>query len=110
MNMVKNKTTFNHLSHSTCTTVHVLNIFLITMEKIDLQQYNIEGRKRGNILFNNALNTFYLHCLALDHSDSERGNLLLYTPSYIQDSKFYALCYTSFEALAGMRNSSMGPP
>ena len=30
----------------------------------------------GNILFNDAINTFYLPCIASDHSDSERGNPL----------------------------------
>ena len=58
-----------------------------------------------------------------DHSDSERGNLLpphgllfpinskgfLYAPSHRQDSTYHGLCYTSRGALAGMRNSSMGP-
>ena len=40
------------------------------------------GRKEGNVLFNDALNTFYLrlygvgHTMVTDHSDSERGNLL----------------------------------
>ena len=39
-------------------------------------------RKEGNILFNDALNTFYLRLCGVrlmvkDHSDSERGNLLL---------------------------------
>ena len=34
-------------------------------------------RKEGNILFNNALNTFIYGYMALkDHSDSERGNQL----------------------------------
>ena len=38
-------------------------------------------RKEGNILFNDALNTFYLRLYGVrhmvkDHSDSERGNLL----------------------------------
>ena len=38
-------------------------------------------RKEGNILFNNALNTFYLRLYGVrhivnDHSDSKRGNLL----------------------------------
>ena len=38
-------------------------------------------RKEGNILFNNALNTFYLRLYGVrhivkDHSDSERGNPL----------------------------------
>ena len=37
--------------------------------------------KEGNILFNNALNTFYLRLYGVGHivkylSDSERGNLL----------------------------------
>ena len=37
------------------------------------------GRKEGNVLFNDALNTFYLrlygvgHIMVKDHSDSERG-------------------------------------
>ena len=36
---------------------------------------------KGNVLFNDALNTFYLRLygvghIVMDHSDSERGNLL----------------------------------
>ena len=39
------------------------------------------GRKEGNVLFNDALNTFYLQLYGVghmlkDHSDSERGNPL----------------------------------
>ena len=39
------------------------------------------GRKEGNVLFNDALNTFYLRLYGIghmvkDHSDSERGNPL----------------------------------
>ena len=39
------------------------------------------GRKEGNILFNDTLNTFYLRLYGIrhmvkDHSDNERGNLL----------------------------------
>ena len=39
-------------------------------------------RKEGNVLFNNALNTFYLRLYGLrhmvkDHSDSEKANPLL---------------------------------
>ena len=82
-----------------------------------------EGR---NILFNNALNTFYLRLYGVrhmvnDHSDNERGNLmsdsfrltarvLLYAPSHRQDNTYHSLCCTSRGALAGTRNSSMGPP
>ena len=40
------------------------------------------GRKEGNVLFNNTLNTFYLRLYVVghmvkDYSDSERGNPLL---------------------------------
>ena len=39
------------------------------------------GRKEGNVLFNDALNTFYLWLYGVrhmvnDHTDSERGNPL----------------------------------
>ena len=36
--------------------------------------------------------------------------VLLYAPSHRQDSTYHSLCYTSREALAGTRSSSMGPP
>ena len=53
-----------------------------------------------------------------DHSDSERGNLLLphgqlflqklfYTHHPRQDSIYHNLCYTCHGALTGMRNSSI---
>ena len=83
---------------------------------------HVKGRKEGNVLFNDALNTFYLRLYGVrhmvkDHSDSERGNPLpphglLFSinskgsfiwPSHRQDS-------TSRGALAGTRNSSMGTP
>ena len=38
------------------------------------------------------------------------ARVLLYAPSHRQDSTYHGLCYTSRGALAGMRNSSMGPP
>ena len=34
----------------------------------------------------------------------------LYAPSHRQDNTYHGLCYTSRGALAGKRNSSMGPP
>ena len=42
---------------------------------------NKTGRKEGNVLFNDALNTFYLRLYGVrhmvkDHSDSEKGNPL----------------------------------
>ena len=56
-------------------------------------------RKEGNVLFNDALNTFYLqlygviHIMVKDHSESERGNPL---PPHGQlfpiSSKGYFIC------------------
>ena len=86
--------------------------------------------KEGNLLFNDALKTFYLRLYGVrymvkDHSDSERGNplphymgysfrlaarVLLYAPSRRQNNTYHGLCYTSRGALAGMNNSSNGPP
>ena len=82
-----------------------------------------------SVLFNDALNTFYLQLYGIghmvkNHSDSKRGNplpphgllfpinskVLLYASSHIQDNTYHGLCYTSRGTLAGSRNSSMGPP
>ena len=82
------------------------------------------SRKEGNVLFNDAFNTFYLRLYGVgdmveDHSDSERGNslppqgllfpisskVLLYAPSHRQDSTYHGLCYTSRGALAGTRRT-----
>ena len=48
---------------------------------IGLMKYSAEVTHHGNVLFNNALNTFYLRLYGVrhmvkDHSDSEKGNLL----------------------------------
>ena len=80
-----------------------------------------------NVLFNDALNTFYLRLYGVghmvkDHSDSKRGNPLLphgllfsisskfflYALSHRQNNTYHAFGYTSRGALAGTRNSSMG--
>ena len=86
--------------------------------------------KEGNVLFNDALNTFYLRLYGVthmvkDHSDSEReethchhmdysfrlaARVILYASSHRQDNTYHNICYTSRGALAGMRNGSMGPP
>ena len=91
-------------------------------------QYASKIRER-NVLFNDALNTFYLRLYGVrhmvkDHSDNEKGNplpphrLLLsinskgsfICTSHRHDDTYHGLCYTSSGALAGTRNSSMGPP
>ena len=76
-----------------------------------------EGRKEGSVLYNDALNTFYLRSYGVrhivkDHSNSERGNQLpphglLFSIS--SKGSFICIRYTSRGALAGTRNSSMGP-
>ena len=38
------------------------------------------------------------------------ARVLLYAPSHRQDNTYHGFCYTSRGALAGARNSSMGPP
>ena len=50
------------------------------------------GRKEGNVLFNDALNTFYLRHMVKNHSDNDR-----------QGKTYHNLCYTSRVALAGMK-------
>ena len=89
----------------------------------------IHLRKEGNVLFNDALNTFYLviimasdiwlrtilivrketRCRHIGYSFRLAARVLLYAPSHRQDSTYHGLYYTSRGALAGTRNSSMGP-
>ena len=76
----------------------------------------------GSVLFNDALNTFYLRLYGVrhmvkNHSNSERGNPLPnmgYSPISRKVSficiTYHDLCYTSRGTLAGTRNSSMGQP
>ena len=45
---------------------------------VGINKDNEQGRKAGNVLFNNALNTFYLRLYGVghmvkNHSDSKRG-------------------------------------
>ena len=49
-------------------------------------------------------------CCHIDYSFRLAARVLLYAPSHRQDSTYYSLCYTIRGALAGTRNSSMGPP
>ena len=57
-------------------------LFIFHIWIIQKQNNSIKGRKEGNVLFNDALNTFYLRLYGIgymvkDHSDSETGNPLL---------------------------------
>ena len=50
------------------------------------------------------------HCHPMGYSFRLAARVLLYAPSHRQDSTYHGLCYSSRGALAGTRNSSMGPP
>ena len=49
-------------------------------------------------------------CHHIGYSYRLTARVLLYAPSHRQDNTYHGLCYTSCGALAGTRNSSMGPP
>ena len=49
-------------------------------------------------------------CRHIGYSYQLTARVLLYAPSHRQDNTYHSLCYTSLGALAGTRNSSMGPP
>ena len=49
-------------------------------------------------------------CRHIGFSYRLTARVLLYAPSHRQDNTYHGLCYTSRGALAGTRNSSMGPP
>ena len=49
-------------------------------------------------------------CRHTGYSFRLTAKVVLYAPSHRQDSTYNGLCYTSRGALAGSRNSSMGPP
>ena len=80
------------------------------------------NRKEGTVLFNDALNTFYLRlygilivrketrCRHIGYSFRLTARVLLYAPSHRQDSTYHSLHYTSRGSLAGTRNKLMGPP
>ena len=61
--------------------VLVSNLCRIQSADFHIAYLIIQIRKEGNVLFNDALNTFYLRLYGIghmvkNHSDSERGNLL----------------------------------
>ena len=49
-------------------------------------------------------------CRHIGYSYRLTARVLLYAPSHRQDNTYHGLWYTSHGALAGTRNSSMGPP
>ena len=49
-------------------------------------------------------------CRHIGYSYRLTARVLLYAQSHRQNNTYHGLCYTSRGALAGTRNSSMGPP
>ena len=49
-------------------------------------------------------------CRHIGYSFRLAARVLLYASSHRQDNTYHSLCYTSRGALAGTKNSSMGPP
>ena len=49
-------------------------------------------------------------CRHIGYSYRLTARVLLYAPCHRHDNTYHSLCYTSRGALAGTRNSSMGPP
>ena len=49
-------------------------------------------------------------CRRIGYSYRLTARFLLYAPSHRQDNTYHGLWYTSSGAMAGTRNSSMGPP
>ena len=49
-------------------------------------------------------------CRQLGYSFRLAARVILYASSHRQDNTYHGLCYTSRGALAGTRNTSMGPP
>ena len=83
------------------------------------------GRKEGNVLFNDALNTFYLQiycvrhmclrtilivrketrCPHIGYSFRLAARVLLYASFHRQDNTYHSLCYTSLMVWVGSRQS-----
>ena len=110
---------------------HLLMVIMLTIELLlsNLSNKGIIMDKEGNVLFNDALNTFYVRLYGVRHMAKDHlivrketrcrnigysfrltARVLLYALSHRQDSTYHGLYYTSCGALAGTRNSSMGPP
>ena len=67
--------------HRTAKTKSVFSSHLRSQQPLQTFSLKPARRKEGNVLFNDALNTFYLRLYGVghmvkNHSDSERGNLL----------------------------------
>ena len=57
--------------------LNAFKTFCVAVERLLVnKQARKEGRKEGNVLFNDALKTFNLQLYGAEYTDSERGNPL----------------------------------
>ena len=81
--------------YSNCSRCHRFSDCSLVVDTLRYSHSN-QGRKEGNVLFNDTLNTFYLQLYGIrhmvkDHSDSERkpAAATWATPFYQQQGFFY---------------------
>ena len=74
-------------------------------------------RKEGNILFNDALNTFYLRLYGVGHMVKDMGyslrlaaRVLLYAPSHREDSTYHSLLHQSWSTSTTTHKTPTLPP
>ena len=107
------------------TFVHIflVNLWSVCTNSWLVKHFPMEGRKEMFYLTTHSthfiygymasdiwLRTILTRCHHIGYSFRLAARLLLYAPSHRQDSTYHGLCYTSRGALAGTRNSSVGPP
>ena len=110
--------------------VLVVAVVTVVVEEVVLRPAPTTSSNQGNVLFNDALNTFDIwfygvRHMVKNHSDREREvtrcrhmgysfqltvRVLLYASTRKQDNTCHGFCLTSRGGLAGTRNRSMGPP
>ena len=99
----------------------------VSCRSVIIRKNNVDGRKEMFYLTTHSTHFIYgymtsdiwlkimivrkeTRCYHIGYSFRLAARALLYAPSHRQDSTYHSLCYTSRGALAGTRNSSMGPP
>ena len=109
--------------------ISVQNVHIIQLHSIP-PVCNTRGKREREMLYLTTHSTHFIYgymvsdiwlrtilivrketrCRHIGYSYWLTTKVLLYAPSHRQDNTYHSLCYTSRGALAGTRNSSMGPP
>ena len=111
-----------------CRQVSPRSVYLIVVYHCSSYELSVEGRKEMFYLTTHSTHFIYgymasdiwqrttriareeTRCRHMGYSFRLAARVLLYASFYRQDNTYHRLCYTSRGALAGMRNSLMGPP